>query len=259
MTSLLYANNAVGTLASAITNSATSLTLNAGQAALFPNPGAGQAFYGTLTDAATQTLKEIVLATSVSGNIVSITRAQDGTSARSWNAGDIFEQCTVAAELRAFAANGQNAAFDTLSATGNDALLYNNNSAQSIPNLTPTIVTGWTQLFDRLGTNFNATTGVFTAPANGYYQVSAGLLFTANTGAPNTSAQTVIVANGVNVAAGFTIRENNATAGEGATVSSAVFLSAGQTLTINAVQNSGAALTLQTGPGVCFLSIASIP
>jgi len=101
-TQLLYANNAVGTLAAPITNVSTSLTLNVGQAALFPNPGPGQAFYGTLTDAATQTLKEIVLATAVAGNIVSITRAQDGTLAQSWNAGDFFEQCVVAAELRLF-------------------------------------------------------------------------------------------------------------------------------------------------------------
>jgi len=103
-TQLLYANNAVGTLAAPITNASTSLTLNVGQAALFPNPGPGQAFYATLTDAATQTLKEIVLATAVAGNIVSITRAQDGTLAQSWNAGDFFEQCVVAAELRLFQA-----------------------------------------------------------------------------------------------------------------------------------------------------------
>lgn len=102
MTTLLYANNAAGTLASGISNASTTVTLNPGQAALFPNPGAGQAFYATFTDAATQALKEIVLVTAVSGNIFSITRAQDSTLALSWNAGDIISQNTIALELRSF-------------------------------------------------------------------------------------------------------------------------------------------------------------
>lgn len=96
----LYENNAAGTLASGISNSATSLTLNVGQAALFPNPVAPDTFFATLTDAATQTLIEIVSVTAVVGNIMTIVRAQDGTSALSWNAGDILSQRTVAAELR---------------------------------------------------------------------------------------------------------------------------------------------------------------
>jgi len=112
MANLLYANNAAGTLNSAITAAATSLTLNAGQAAAFPAPAAGQVFYATLTDAATQTLIEIVQVTAVSGNIFSIVRAQDGTSALSWNAGDIVSQRTIALELRNFenAAEGNFAA-----------------------------------------------------------------------------------------------------------------------------------------------------
>jgi hypothetical protein len=96
----LYENNAAGTLASGISNSATSLTLNAGQASLFPNPAAPDTFFATLTDAATQTLIEIVSVTSVAGNIMSIVRAQDGTAALSWNAGDILSQRVIAAELR---------------------------------------------------------------------------------------------------------------------------------------------------------------
>ena len=96
----LYENNAAGTLAAPITNAATALTLNAGQAALFPNPVAPDTFFATLTDAATETLIEIVLVTAVSGNVMQITRAQDGTTAQSWNAGDILSQRVVAAELR---------------------------------------------------------------------------------------------------------------------------------------------------------------
>lgn len=109
MANLLYANNAVGTLAAPISNSATSVTLNAGQAALFPNPSAPQVFYATITDAATQTIKEIVKVTAVSGNIFSITRGQDGTSALSWNINDIIEQCAIRLEMQGWenAAEGQ--------------------------------------------------------------------------------------------------------------------------------------------------------
>jgi len=101
MANILYANNAAGTLASGITNASTTLTLTAAPTA-FPSPTPPQVFYVTLTDAATQTLIEIVQVTAVSGNIFSIARAQDGTSALSWNAGDIVSLRTIALELRGF-------------------------------------------------------------------------------------------------------------------------------------------------------------
>ncbi|MDN7881246.1 hypothetical protein [Burkholderia aenigmatica] len=99
---LLYANNAAGTLAAGISSTTTTLALNAGQAGLFPAPVAPDAFYATLTDAATRSLIEIVLVTQVAGNVFTIQRGQDGTSARAWSAGDIVSQRTVAAELRQF-------------------------------------------------------------------------------------------------------------------------------------------------------------
>lgn len=99
---LLYANNAAGTLAAGISSTATSLALNAGQAGLFPAPVAPDAFYATITDSATRTIIEIVLVTQVAGNVFTIQRGQDGTSARAWSAGDIVSQRTIAAELRQF-------------------------------------------------------------------------------------------------------------------------------------------------------------
>lgn len=102
MPNILYANNAVGTLASAITNAQTTITLNVGQAALFPNPSAPQVFYATLTDAATRTLKEIVQVTAVAGNIFSVVRGQDGTTALSWNQNDFIEQDVIRLELQNF-------------------------------------------------------------------------------------------------------------------------------------------------------------
>lgn len=100
MANILYANNAAGTLSASITNLSTALTLNAGQGALFPVPVPPQVFYITLTDAATQTLIEIVKVTAVAGDVFSITRAQDGTSALSWNVGDIVSQRAIRLEMQ---------------------------------------------------------------------------------------------------------------------------------------------------------------
>lgn len=119
MATILYANNAAGTLAAGITNVSTSLTLNPGQAALFPAPVPPQVFYVTLTDAATQTLIEIVQVTAVSGNVFSIVRAQDGTSALSWNAGDIVSQRTIRLELQGF----ENAAEGLFGSTGQNVAI----------------------------------------------------------------------------------------------------------------------------------------
>ena len=98
--SFLFSNNAIGTLAGPITSAAAALTLNAGQAAAFPAPTSPDVFYATLTDAATQSLIEIVKVTAVSGNVFAIVRAQDGTSALSWLAGDFVSHRVVALELR---------------------------------------------------------------------------------------------------------------------------------------------------------------
>ncbi len=101
-THLLYANNAAGTLELPITAAQTTFTLNAGQAAAFPTPGAGQAFYCTLVSVTIPTQIEIVLVTNNSSSVFTVVRGQDGTTPASFNAGDIVSQRTVAAELRAF-------------------------------------------------------------------------------------------------------------------------------------------------------------
>jgi hypothetical protein len=151
-------------------------------------------------------------------------------------------------------------AFTTLNASGNDALLYSNVSGQSIPNATATTVTNWTKTFDRVNTNFNAVTGVFTAPATGEYFVSGQLLYAANTGAISSSVQTLVVANGVTVATGINIRDTATSAGEAANVACVVSLTSGQTVVLQAFQSSGGAVLLQAGAGgFNYLSINRVP
>jgi hypothetical protein len=71
----LHANNAVSTLASGITNVATSLTVATGQGALFPSPTGGDYFWLTLDDGVNV---EIVKVTARSGDVFTIVRGQQG-------------------------------------------------------------------------------------------------------------------------------------------------------------------------------------
>jgi hypothetical protein len=85
----IYGNNSIGTLAQSLGVGVTQLVLNPGQYPLFPTTTSDQQFYVTLTDVATKSFHEIVLVTATDLAVFNITRAQDGTSERSWLAGDI--------------------------------------------------------------------------------------------------------------------------------------------------------------------------
>ncbi len=104
MAILLFANNASSTLQNAIGSGALSVTLAPGTGSLFPSPGAGQYFLGTLVDAATGLLNEIVQCTARSGDVLTIVRAQEGTAAQSWNSGDFFNNFWTAGAARSAAA-----------------------------------------------------------------------------------------------------------------------------------------------------------
>jgi len=88
---ILFSNNASTTLASAITSSATSLTVATGQGSLFPTITGSNIFYITLQSATASTPIEIVKVTARSGDTMTIVRAQDGTTASAFNSGDKVE------------------------------------------------------------------------------------------------------------------------------------------------------------------------
>jgi hypothetical protein len=83
------ANNAFATLASGITSSATSITVASGQGARFPILGAGDYFYATLINTSNQL--EIVKCTARSGDVLTVVRAQEATTARAYDVGDRIE------------------------------------------------------------------------------------------------------------------------------------------------------------------------
>jgi hypothetical protein len=83
------ANNASGTLATAISASDTGLALTTGDGAEFPTLGAGDYFYATITSSGGT--QEIVKATARVGDSLTVVRAQEGTAAAGFASGSRFE------------------------------------------------------------------------------------------------------------------------------------------------------------------------
>jgi hypothetical protein len=100
MANMLFANNANTTLASSLTNVATTMSVTSASA--FPSLTGSQYFYCTLADAATQTTIEIVKVTAVSGTTFTITRGQDGTSGTAFASGAVVSLRLVRASLNDF-------------------------------------------------------------------------------------------------------------------------------------------------------------
>ena len=88
-------NNAFGTLSAGINTTDTTITLDSGQGARFPTLGAGDYFYGTIVD--TSNNIEIVKVTARSTDSMTVTRAQDNTTATAFAIGDRFELRPTAA------------------------------------------------------------------------------------------------------------------------------------------------------------------
>ena len=85
---ILLANNANGNLSGAITAAATTITLQTGQGDLFPSPndGSGDFFPVTLVRATGEL--EICYCTKRAGDVLTVTRAREGTTGKTFNAGE---------------------------------------------------------------------------------------------------------------------------------------------------------------------------
>ncbi|HGW1001391.1 TPA: hypothetical protein ACNPUC_005602 [Raoultella planticola] len=100
---LLANNNAKSVLAAGISAYATVITVGTGAGALFPVPVSGQSYFKlTITDAATKTISEIMHVTSVSGDVMTVIRGQEGTTARVWSTNDIVANLMTAGSLLSF-------------------------------------------------------------------------------------------------------------------------------------------------------------
>lgn len=91
-------NNAFSTLAGAINSIVTSLTVGTGHGDRFPVITGADHTFVTLEDASGNIEIVKVTARASASDVMTIVRAQDGTTARSWAAGDVVE-CRIIASL----------------------------------------------------------------------------------------------------------------------------------------------------------------
>jgi len=193
---VLYTNNASTTLAAGIASNATSITVASGQGSLFPSPSGTSFFYATLSNASN--VLEIVKCTARSGDTLTVTRAQEGTTATAYNTGDKIEVRPTAAGLewkvdQDFAGtltgnltfSGAHAVSGSTTFSGGTVL----NGALSGTGLTnylaaPAAIGGTTPA---AGSFTNVTVSGTTVPANGIYRSAANTLaFSTNTTARGT-------------------------------------------------------------------------
>lgn len=100
-----FTNNASGALAAGITSGATSLSVTAGQGALFPALTGSQYFRATIMHivSGAVTALEIVKVTARATDTFTIVRAQEGTTAQAWSAGDTIALLPTAGDMAGFA------------------------------------------------------------------------------------------------------------------------------------------------------------
>lgn len=97
---ILFKNNAVAQLEISCNAIATTLTLGTGQGALYPAPGANQAFYITVQSGNNF---EEMLCTNNTGDVLTVARGVDGTTAQAFPIGAIVEMRVTAAVLNTMA------------------------------------------------------------------------------------------------------------------------------------------------------------
>ena len=97
MANIKFTNFARTALAVGVGSGDVTMSVTGGTGALFPALTAGQYFYAVLENAALD--REIVKVTARATDTFTVTRGQDGTTARAWVAGDIVSLRFVAAAI----------------------------------------------------------------------------------------------------------------------------------------------------------------
>lgn len=176
MAVFLFSNFANTTLAAPITAGAGSLTVQSGDGGLFPNPSASQQFAITLEDAATGLIREIMYCTSRTGDILTVDRAQEGTSAAAWIAGDLVYMGPTAGQMQAMLQTAALQPFRIITASGafvtnttdaNGAIGLNRTSGVAVSSTSLPLAAqdGDTYSYEDLAGNFNAFPLTIAAPA----------------------------------------------------------------------------------------------
>lgn len=137
-----FTNNATATLSASINSTTTTITVTSGQGALFPSLSTGDYFYATIIDSSNNI--EIVKVTARSTDSLTVVRAQESTTGRSFIGGDNISLRVTAAGLNNFAAQDKNNTFsgtNTFSAGVTFSSTTNFTGAATFSSL-PTFTTG---------------------------------------------------------------------------------------------------------------------
>src|SRR5215831_19091048 len=105
MAQILMANRAYSTLAGGISAVATTLNVQSGDGAKFPNPTGGDYFALVLGDGTISGPFEVVYCTNVTGDTMTVIRAQEGTVAQIWAAGKRCDNLFTSGVLEAVQTN----------------------------------------------------------------------------------------------------------------------------------------------------------
>ena len=171
--SVLFSNNASTTLSAGVGNSATSITVADGS--VFPSISGSDYFYLTLEVNSDPTLKEIVKCTARSGNTLTITRGQDGTSARTFSNGDKCELRLTAAGLNDVATQADT---DTTYTAGSGLSLTGTEFANTAPDQTVALTGAGATSISGTYPNFTITSTDTNTDTDTTYTAGTGITLT---------------------------------------------------------------------------------
>lgn len=100
MTTPKFSNNAITTISTAVSSTATTIIVAAGTGGLFPTLAAGEYFKATLQDVNNNL--EIVRVTARTDDTMTVTRGQDGTVAIPFPANSRFELRVLASSAQEY-------------------------------------------------------------------------------------------------------------------------------------------------------------
>lgn len=123
-------------------------------------------------------------------------------------------------------------------------------TSQSFNNTTATDVTGWQEVVD-VTSNFDPTTGIFTAPRLGNYIVSFSYVFTPDINGANTQAEALLVTSSgtANIKKAVTPFNYTGTSSAGASISFTIRLNASETVRPTIWHSLGSTRSLRIGTG----------
>lgn len=183
--SLKFSNFGKSQIASAPSGTTgLSFTVTAGTGLLFPSLGAGDYFYGIFKDASGN--HEIVKITARSTDSMTIAtggRGLDGTTARTWAAGDYFVGGLTNVALTESLANALLSAIGGLTTSADKMLYFTGLNAAALTTLTPFMRTVLAAVTDAEARNFLGAAGAAFPSGTSlfFYNVSAPLGWTHDT------------------------------------------------------------------------------